>query len=149
NDTVYGDPTLAYVIVTLAFAAIIAGFESTKVFEASRNLSLGSIIQIEIAAQIGGLLCMLGWIVSIDRSIWALVIGALGSMLVRVTLSHAWLSGVANGWQWDRSAFWEIIHFGKWMFISSVLFFLVSNGDRLLLGGLVNSTVLGVYVIAF
>jgi O-antigen/teichoic acid export membrane protein len=63
-------------------------------------------------------------------------------------LSHVWLPGVANHWQWEKSAFREIFHFGKWMFISSLLSFLVSNGDRLVLGGMVSSTLLGVYMIA-
>ena len=59
------------------------------------------------------------------------------------------LPGTANRWQWDRSAFLELVHFGKWIFVSSILGFLVANGDRLLLGWMVDSTVLGVYVIAF
>jgi O-antigen/teichoic acid export membrane protein len=64
-------------------------------------------------------------------------------------LSHLALPGVRNRFEWDRTAFREVIQFGKWMFVSSILGFLASNGDRLLLGGFVNSTVLGVYVIAF
>ena len=64
-------------------------------------------------------------------------------------LSHAWLPGVTNRWQWNDTAFQEIIHFGKWMFISSVLGFLVNSGDRLLLGSFVDTNVLGVYVIAY
>ena len=43
----------------------------------------------------------------------------------------------------------EIVRFGKWIFPSSILGFLVNNGDRLLLGAMVDTTVLGVYVIAF
>ena len=35
------------------------------------------------------------------------------------------------------------------MFLSSIIGFLASNGDRLLLGGLIDATTLGVYVIAF
>ena len=47
------------------------GFESTKLLEGSRNLSLKRIAQIEVTTQIAGLLCMIGW-AFIDRSIWAL-----------------------------------------------------------------------------
>ena len=72
----------------------------------------------------------------------------LSSSLVSVALSHAWLPGTANRWQWDRSAFLEIIHFGKWIFASSILGFLVASSDRLLLGGMVDAATLGIYVIA-
>jgi O-antigen/teichoic acid export membrane protein len=148
GDSVYAEPSLPYVIAVLSIIAVISGFESTKLFEASRTLSLGRITRIEISSQLAGLLCMIGW-ASIDRSIWALVAGSICSALSRAILSHVWLPGVANRLHWDATAFREIIRFGKWIFVSSILGFLVNSGDRLLLGGLVSSTVLGVYVIAF
>jgi O-antigen/teichoic acid export membrane protein len=85
---------------------------------------------------------------SVDRSIWALVAGNICGALIMALISHAWLQGISNRWQWDGAAFRAIIHFGKWIFMSSIPGFLVANGDRFLLGGLVNTTTLGVYVIA-
>src|SRR5262249_16673864 len=140
--------SLPYIISAVSVTALIGGFQSTKLFEANRNLSLGSLTRIELTAQLAGLLSMLGW-VSVDRSVWALVAGNISGALAMTLISHAWLPGVANRWQWDGSALREIIHFGKWIFLSSILGFLAMNGDRLLLGGLVNANILGVYVIAF
>jgi O-antigen/teichoic acid export membrane protein len=148
KNSIYAEPTLPYVIAMLSVTPVVSGFQSTKLFEASRSLSIGRVTQIEIIAQVAGLLCMLGW-ASIDRSIWALVVGAICGTLVTAVMSHVWLPGVTNRWQWEKSAYREIIHFGKWIFISSILGFLVINGDRLLLGGLVDANVFGVYVIAF
>jgi O-antigen/teichoic acid export membrane protein len=148
KDSVYANPVLPDVIAVLSVTAIIGAFQSTKLFEASRGLSLFEVTKIEIVGQIAGLLCMLGW-AAVDRSIWVLVAGSICSSLVTVLLSHVWLPGVSNRWEWDRSALREIFHFGKWIFLSSILFFLVNSGDRLLLGALVNTTALGVYVIAF
>lgn len=148
KGTVYADPSLPFVIAFVSIIAVTAGFELTKLLEASRNLSLGRIAQIDLASQIAGLLCMIGW-ASIDRSIWALVAGVICSMTARMILSHAWLPGTSNHWEWDKSAFREIFHFGKWIFVSSILGFLVNSGDRLLLGGLVNSNILGIYSIAY
>ena len=91
---------------------------------------------------------MLMW-ASLDRSIWALVAGSIVSNIVRVALSHATLSGPSNKWQWERGALGEILGFGKWIFVSSILGFFAGSGDRLLLGGLVSSTTLGLYSIAF
>ncbi len=148
RGSVYTDTNLPFVIAVLSITAVIGGFESTKLLEGSRNLSLKRIAQIEVTSQIAGLLFMLGW-AFIHRSIWALVAGAVCSGLIRTTLSHVWLPGAANRWQWDKSAFREIAHFGMWRFISSILGFFVNNGDRLLLGGLVDASSLGVYTIAF
>jgi len=147
-DSVYAEPSLPYVIGVLSATAIISSLESSKLLEASRTLSLGRITRIEIGAQLTGVVCMIAWVI-IDRSIWALVAGSISSAVMRAFLSHVWLPGSANSWQWDNAAFREIIGFGKWIFVSSILGFLVNNGDRLLLGGLINTTLLSLYVIAF
>ena len=144
----YADPSLPFAISIVSISAVIAGFQSTKVSEASRRLSLGRITQIQIVAQVVGLICMIIWAL-FDRSIWALMAGSICSTSATTLLSHLWLQGVANRWQWDQSAFYEIIHFGKWIFLSSILGFLVNNADRILLGGLIDSAMLGIYVIAF
>ena len=146
--SVYADPSLPWVIAALSFGTVIGGFTTTKAAEASRNLALGRLTQIELAAQVAGLCAMLAW-AWFDRSIWALVAGGLTSAAVSAAAGHAWLPGTPNRWQWDRSALMELVHFGKWIFASSILGFLVANSDRLLLGAMVDATTLGVYVIAF
>jgi O-antigen/teichoic acid export membrane protein len=143
----YADPVLPYVIAALSSTVLIGGMASTRAYEASRRLSLGPLAQLEIIAQVVGLLCMLAW-VSIDRSIWALVAGAISGAIARAFLSHVWLPGSSNRLHWDSASFREIVRFGKWMFMSSILGFLVNNGDRLLLGGMVDSSMLGIYAIA-
>ena len=147
-SSVYAVPVLPYVVVGASASAIIQGFESTKLFEASRKLALGPIIVVDILSQIGGFLGMLLWAL-VDRSIWALVAGSLLSSAFRTVLSHIYLSGHRNRLHWDSAIFWEIFHFGKWIVASSVFGFLVLSGDRLILGGMVSAEILGVYVIAF
>ncbi|MEH2535991.1 O-antigen/teichoic acid export membrane protein [Bradyrhizobium sp. AZCC 1614] len=145
---IYADPRLPEILVVLSFTSVILGFSTTKYFEASRRLSLGRITLIEIVSQIMGILFIFAWL-SLDRSIWALVAGAICASLVSTILGHLYLPGVRNRWTWDPAAFREIFHFGKWLFLSSILGFLAMNGDRLMLGGMTNATFLGVYSIAF
>lgn len=145
---VYGEPDLPRVIAAVSFSALLAGLESTRVFEAYRKLSFARITQMEILAQLVGLVAMLGWVAA-DRSIWALVAGTLAAAVARVALSHAWLPGHRNRWNWDPGCWREIFGFGKWVFASSALGFLVNSGDRLLLAALFDKTTLGISVIAF
>jgi O-antigen/teichoic acid export membrane protein len=147
-DSVYADPMLPFVIAALSFSALIGGLGSTKFHEASRGLRLGRVVAVVIASQVVGLVCMLAW-VSVDRSIWALIAGGISSTAAQALLGQVWLPGPCNRWQWDRTAWREIVRFGKWIFLSSILGFLVNNGDRLLLGGMVNSSLLGLYAIAY
>jgi len=147
-ESVYAVGNLPYVIAVVSASVVISGFESTKILQASRNLSLARLTQIDIAAQVGGLACMLAWVL-VDRSIWALAAGGIAASFFRTALSHYLLSGTSNRWRWDSSALKEIFGFGKWVFISSILGFMLNNGDRILLGGLVSSGALGTYVIAY
>ena len=147
GDSAYAAEGLPFVIAVSSATVFISGFESTKLLEASRSLALGRVSAIEIFSQIAGLVCMIGWVI-FDRSIWVLVVGGLGSSFTRVVLSHTILPGTANKFRWDRTAAFELIHYGKWIFLSSVLGFLVNSGDRLLLAGFVNTSALGLYAIA-
>lgn len=146
--SVYAHPSLPPVVVMFSLCAAIAGFESTKLCEASRELSLGRITRIDLVSQSVGVLCMIAW-AALEPSIWALVAGGLCATAARMLLSHGWLPGTANRWQWDSAAFREIIGLGKWIFAASILGFFVNSADRLVLGGLTSTAVLGVYVIAF
>lgn len=144
----YANPHLPAVIVALSFTALIAGFQSTKIGMARRKLSLAGITKIELTSQLIAFGGMVLW-ASLDRSIWALVAGNIIASTVQAVLSHAVLPGPINRWQWENQAFREIFGFGKWIFFTSILGFLASSGDRLLLAGIVSSAALGLYSIAF
>jgi O-antigen/teichoic acid export membrane protein len=49
---------------------------------------------------------------------------------------------------WEHDAWLDIVKFGKWIFLSSAIGFMVTSGDRIILGTMVDTTVLGVYSIA-
>jgi O-antigen/teichoic acid export membrane protein len=147
-DSAYAAPVLPYVLAALGLGAAISGLESTKALEASRRLTLGRVTQLDIAAQLAGVACMLV-LATVDRSIWILVAGSLAASAARTALTHAWLPGAGNRWRWDPAAFREIIGFGKWIFVSSVLGFVANAGDKILLGGMIAAGALGVYSIAF
>lgn len=148
ENTAYANPVLPPVLALISLTEFISGFQSTRMATASRWLAQGRLTLIEIASQLAGVVAMIAWAL-IDRSIWALVAGGIVAMIVKTVSSHKLMPGIANQWVWDKSAFHEIFHFGKWLLVSSVLGFLLNNGDRLLLGGMVDAKTLGIYVIAY
>jgi O-antigen/teichoic acid export membrane protein len=143
----YGAPELPAVVAVSSFALVIAGFEATNSATAERALDQRRLSLLAILSQLGGLAVMVP-IALIGRSIWALVAGTLASTLVTTLLSHLWLRGHRNRLRWDATALRELISFGKWLFVSSVVTVLAANGDRLLLGGILDAHALGVYSIA-
>lgn len=147
SGSVYAAPSLPLILAALSLSAVVSGFASTKLLEANRALTLGKLTRNDVVAQLAGFACMIAW-ASLDRSVWALVAGAIGSTVTRTILSHVWLPGVSNRWEWDRGAAHEILKFGRWIVLASVLGFLVNSGDQLLLAGFLDSATLGLYVIA-
>ena len=146
-NSVYSSPVLPLVIAVSSFSTIISGFASTRMSTAYRSFDQKRLIEVELLGQVAGLVIMIA-IGVMTRSIWGLVAGGLAASLTITALSHSWMSGHANRLRWDKNALEELIGFGKWIFVSSAVFVLAANGDRLLLGGVVDAGVLGMYSIA-
>lgn len=143
----YAAPVLPQVIAMLSLAPLINGFQSIAVALANRNMAIRQLVRIKLFSQLISLLPMVAWAVHF-RSIWALVVGALVAEFVNCVLSHSMLHGDRYRCQFDRSAFREIVTFGKWMLLSSVLGFFALKGDRILLAGFLDSKTMGLYAIA-
>lgn len=148
REMVYADPQLPYLLSITSVTALIAGFNSTNLLLLNRKLLAGKIVIIDLLSQILGLIVMI-FVAWNYREVWVLVLGGVISSLVKMLLSHHRALGERNCIRWNASCAHEIIHFGKWVFISSIFGFLLSQGDRILLGLWETPEVLGIYSIAF
>jgi hypothetical protein len=71
----YRNPELSSLIVVVAFGGLlISGFNSTKLFTATRRIALGRLTVIDLASQLLGLVVTAG-VTYVTRSIWAIVWG--------------------------------------------------------------------------
>lgn len=145
---VYADPLLPFLIVGAASSAIFQGFESTNSITERRELNLGKVMAMSIGAQLVALVTMIS-IAHWTRSPWALIVGAIVTAGVQCIVSHSILPGVKNKWHFDMSLAKDILKKSRWILVSSPLTFLQSNIEVIVLGGLVNATLLGNYMIAY
>lgn len=143
----YGEPQLASLIPVAALGTIISSFNSTRLFTSGRKIALARIMVIDFSSQTVSLVAMLVWCF-VTRGVWAIVFGGLFGTMLKMILSYTMLGGERNGFAFDREAFRELTHFGRWIFVSTALSFLTSQVDRLLLGKLETMGSLGVYSIA-
>jgi len=122
----------------------LMGLQSTNFLVLTRRLQLGRRIAIEIIGRVCSIITMLGmaWV---EPSVWALVIGGLMNAVVMTFLSHVWIPGPRNRFAWEKETVNELFSFGKWVFASSGLSFLLAQMDIALLGRLVPTALLGVY----
>lgn len=143
----YGEPMLLYLLPVAGVSVLIAGFGTTAGPTHQRQMKLGLMIVLGYAALLLNLVIMVlaaWWL----RSVWALVIGSLSGNLIGVLIGHRFLPGVKHRFAWDRAALHELVRFGKWVFISTLLTFFAMQLDKLLLGKLIPMNLLGVYAIA-
>jgi O-antigen/teichoic acid export membrane protein len=147
-SSTYAEPQLPFVLALMSLSAFISGFNSVNLAILNRNLHLNKITLIELISQVAGLAVMilLAWQY---KNIWSLVIGTIVSVSTKMILSHHPALGKSYHFGWDKDAFLELFHFGKWIFGASIFTFLMGQGDRLLLAGLIPAKELGVYTIAF
>jgi O-antigen/teichoic acid export membrane protein len=146
-NSVYASAVLPSVIAFHSFSAVILGLQSTNIATAHRGLDQRRVVAIDLVGQVVGTAAMIA-IGAATRSIWAIVAGGLIGTLVTTVLSHTSLGPHRNRFRWQRSSLHELMSFGKWLFVSSTMTVLAFNGDRLLLGALVDETTLGLYSIA-
>jgi O-antigen/teichoic acid export membrane protein len=146
--TFYGDDRLLWVIPVIGINCILGGFKSTAPASLERKMAVKKVVIFELVTQIVSIIVMIVW-AWFDRSIWAIVAGAFFSALVEAVWSHFLIPGQSNRFAWDKEAAKEIFSYGKWIFLSTALFFLCSQADRLILGKIFTLTMLGIYGIAF
>lgn len=140
---IYSEPRLAELLPVVGFTAFIQGFTTTNAALADRKLQIGTRVMTDLVSQVVGLIVTLGgaWLTG---SVWSLVVGAVFSAFLKVTLQNSLLKGPRNRWHLDRSMVGEVLHFGKYIFFGSVAGFLIHHGDRAILGGFVSLADLGI-----
>lgn len=146
-DSTYAAPVLPMVLAVTGLSAVIWGFQSTKIDVAVRTFQQKRVVLVDLASQVAGLVVMLV-LGLLTHSIWALVLSGLVAAVVWTVLGHTALEGPNNHLRWDRSALTELIVFGRWILLSSMVGVLAMYGDRIWFGASMSAAQLGVYSIA-
>ena len=144
----YHEPLLFQMVPVAATSLLILSLEPTRAETASRHMALGRVTILEISAQVISVIVMLllAWV---TQSIWALVAGNLVAAAARAGLAWVMLPGISNRWHLDSDSAHELIHYGRWIFFSTVAGFLVLQSDKLILGHYLSLEQLGLYNIGY
>ncbi|HEY4221895.1 MAG TPA: oligosaccharide flippase family protein [Myxococcota bacterium] len=143
----YGRSELVWMLPLCTVQAIISGLESTKSAQASRHMHVGRVVGLDLSAQIAGLCASIPLALLLHSAV-ALVAASLASALVRMILTHVMLPGPNNRLGWDKEAAREIFTFGRFVFVSTIFFFLGTRYDVFALGRLEGMGLIGVYGLA-
>jgi O-antigen/teichoic acid export membrane protein len=144
----YAAPQLAQLLPVAGLTLLIAGFNPTRIDTANRHLALGRVTGLDLLSQIIGIVAMvvLAWGM---QSVWALVLGAIIGALAKLGLTWRFLPGPVNRFRWEAASARALIHFGKWIFLSTACGFLLSQGDKAIFGAYLSLSELGLYNIGY
>ncbi|ACK71066.1 polysaccharide biosynthesis protein [Gloeothece citriformis PCC 7424] len=144
----YNEPVIGWLLPLIGFSVIINGFSSTNIATLNRRLMVAKLTLFNLVVKSISLVVMVIWAL-FNPTIWALVVGNFCSSVFGMIRSYLILPGKFNRFAWDKSAVKELFSFGRWVFISTIMVFLATQADRLILGKLVSKEMLGVYSVAF
>jgi O-antigen/teichoic acid export membrane protein len=144
----YGEPDLLAFLPVSALTLLIAGFNPTRLETANRHLQAGRVTLIEIAVQLVGIAVAIT-LALITQSVWALVLSGVAGSLAHLVMLNAFLPGERNRLRWEPEAAAELIRFGKWIFLSTLMGFAIGQADRVILGKYLALGDFGLYNIGF
>jgi O-antigen/teichoic acid export membrane protein len=144
----YQEPMLAQLLPVAGLSLLIGGFNPTQIDSSNRHLQLGRVVTIDLWAQVISAVILI-FLAFAMRSVWALVLGAVIGSMVKLALSYIFLPNAGNRFLWERPAVRELVHFGKWIFLSTACAFIIAQGDKAVLGKYLSLDALGVYNIGY
>jgi O-antigen/teichoic acid export membrane protein len=143
----YGDPRLRWILPLIGTTSVASGFASTSLITLQRHMVVKRVVIMDVVTQAVSGVLMVSWAL-LRPSVWALVCGSMAPSVLKMVWSHFLVPGRSDRIAWDRTAVRTLFVFGRWVWMSSILTFLASQIDRLILGKLFTLQMLGVYSIA-
>ncbi len=144
----FGEPDLVWYLPVAALTQLILGFQPTRYETANRHLRAGRVTVLDMTTQVIGVVIAIAlawwW-----QSVWALVISGVISAAAQVILFDLFLPGERNKLRWEAEARHELIHFGKWVFLSTIAGFAIGQADKVVIGGYLGTHDFGIYNIGF
>ncbi|WP_269518248.1 oligosaccharide flippase family protein [Alteromonas sp. BMJM2] len=147
EGTALREPILVNTLLFLALTPLITGFASIGIAVSKRKLQLFRLTIIELFGQFFGMLSMIVW-AHYDPSINALLFGGILGATSYTIASHLAFKNSCNRIGFEKESFREVFSFGKWIILTSLLTAVLKEGDKIIIGSLVDLTTMGAYSIA-
>jgi O-antigen/teichoic acid export membrane protein len=143
----FEQPELAVILPVASIMFILGGLTSTSAALLQKQINVTRTTFFDLGTLTIMIIVQVG-IALVTPTIWALVIGSVVSYGVALVASYLLIPGIKHRFFIDRDIAKAVIHFGKWIFLSSIIYFFAMNFDRLYFAKQISIADLGVYSIA-
>ena len=138
---------LAEVLPVAALFFVFTGFDSTGRALVQKQLLVKRLSVFEVGIALLSFAAHVS-LALITPTIWALVLGSVVSGAATLVASFFLVPGLRHRFMIHRASARQLIVFGKWIFLSSIIYFLAMNFDRLYLSQQIPLAALGIFGIA-
>ena len=143
----FNSPQATNVIKVVAISSLLTGLRNIGIVTFQKNLEFHKQFIYDLPATLTDLIVSVS-LAFILRDVWALVWGGLVGNCVRFFLSFI-LHPYRPKIKFEKTQFKELFGFGKWLLGSSILAFLITQGDNAFVGKMLGVTFLGLYQMAY
>lgn len=143
----YDNQQLLFLIPAVAPIFILTGLTSPSRFILQKQLHVRKLALFDLAISLFGVVVQIA-LALYTPTIWALVFGLLIGTAASAVASFFLIEWRTHRLRWEKEAVKAILHFGKWIFLASLIYFLAMNFDRLYFADAISFAALGIYGIA-
>jgi O-antigen/teichoic acid export membrane protein len=140
-------PEAKPIIQVIGFSMLLQAFTNIGVIYFQKELEFNKEFKYQFAGTLVDFIVAISAVL-ILRNVWALVFGLLAGNAARCFVSYL-IHPYRPHLSFDLYKAKELFGFGKWILGSSILIFLITQGDNIFVGKLLGATALGFYQIAY
>lgn len=140
-------PQVTAVVQGLAALPILVGLRNPGMVYFSKDLQFHKRFAFDFTGNMTNFVGTVGFAL-VYPSVWALVFGNIVQEVVKAVLSY-WIHDYRPWPQIDLNLTRELFGYGRWIFGSGILVFLINQGDDGFVGWLLGASALGFYQLAY
>lgn len=143
----FQSPQAELVIKLIAFGVFLEGLVNSGIISWQKEIDFKKQFFYQLSGDLTGFLVAIGLAVWWGN-VWALVFSFLAGVLVKLIFSYL-LQPYRPRWRWDFQKNKELFQFGKWIFLSNIILFFLTQGDDAFVGKFLGVAALGFYQVAY
>jgi O-antigen/teichoic acid export membrane protein len=143
----YENAQIKPILKVIAFSFLFYGFNNIGLILFSKELNFKRRViynQLTSILSIIATISLAFWL----RNVWSLVIGHIAGAVIGTSLSY-WVHPFKPKFSFKVDIAKELFHFGKWVFLSGIFVFFLTQGDDALVGKVLGISALGFYALAY
>lgn len=143
----FGEPHATDLLRVIALSPLLLGLRNPGIVYFQKGLEFHKQFAYQVSGSLLRLLVAVGYAL-VYANVWALVIGYIAADVTRLAASYA-IHDYRPRFEFNLSHAKELIGYGKWITGSSILIFLYSEGDDVIVGWLLSASALAFYQLAY